>query len=183
MSAIKPSVLPAASLLRAYSAGTGYADCFVAELPGASPLASFVEAFYTSPLFKLERAILRALAGRPSSDQQARDLASGARSTFAAWKVEDRRSDQLLLVDFTGRTRSWLMVEPFDAAAGARGTRLYFGSAVVPRKGKRAGSESMGLAFHALLGFHKLYSRLLLRSACARLLSRPRNEALRRDRR
>ncbi len=172
MSAIEPSDLPTASLLRTYSAGTGYADCFVAEVPGATPLAAFVEAFYTSPLFKVERAILRALAARPSTDEQARDLASGARTTFAAWGVEDRQSDQLLLADFTGRTRSWLMVEPFEATAGARGTRLYFGSAVVPRKNKRTGAESMGLAFHALQGFHKLYSRLLLRSARARLLAR-----------
>lgn len=165
MSVIEPSILPASSLLQAYGAGSGYADCFVTELAGATTLESFVEAFYTSPLFKVERAMLRWLASRPSSDLDARDLATGARTMFAAWSVEARSSDQLLLADFTGRTRSWLMVEPFESPARTRGTRLYFGSAIMPRRDKRTGREHMGWAFHALLGFHNLYSRMPLRSA------------------
>jgi hypothetical protein len=173
MPPIQRSIIPASALLQAYGSGSGYADCFVTEVAGATSFESFVEAFYTSPLFKVERAILRWLASRPSSDQKARDLSTGACSRFAAWQVEDRTSNQLLLADLTGRTRSWLMVEPFEEPAGARGTRLYFGSAVVPRKDKSTGRESMGLAFHAMLGFHKLYSRLLLRAARARLRIRP----------
>lgn len=53
------------------------------------------------------------------------------------------------------------------ATSFAAGTTLYFGSAVVPRK--RGG---MGWPFTALLGFHKLYSRVLLGSAVRRLESR-----------
>jgi len=68
------------------------------------------------------------------------------------------------MCDFQSRTRSWLMVEP-----GAASTRLYFGSGIVPRVDRRTGEKRMGPGFRALLGFHKLYSRALLATACARL--------------
>ena len=55
------------------------------------------------------------------------------------------------------------------AAGGPARTRLYFGSAVVPVANAGSGEDSIGFAFRALLGFHKLYSRVLLRSAAARL--------------
>ena len=48
-------------------------------------------------------------------------------------------------------------------------TRLYFGSAVVPELDAKTGQSSYGFGFHALLGFHRLYSRALLRSAVSRL--------------
>jgi len=140
-------------------------------VPGAITHAAFIEAFYTTRLFKLERLVLALLAGRPSSDQDARQLAEGSASTFAAWRVEDRTSDQLLLGDFTGRTKSWLMAVPGSTTASAQTTHLYFGSAVVPKADKLTGTGKMGFAFTALLGFHKLYSRLLLRAAAARLTS------------
>ena len=56
------------------------------------------------------------------------------------------------------------------APGSATGTLLYFGSAVVPLS-KRGGTgrPRMGFAFRALLGFHKAYSRVLLRAAVARL--------------
>jgi hypothetical protein len=173
MFSIQPSIIPVSALLQAYGSGSGYADCFVTEVPGATSFESFVEAFYTTRLFKIERALLRWLMSKPSSDQDARELSTGARNTFAAWTVEGRTANQLLLADITGHTRSWLMAEPFEAAPGGRGTRLYFGSAVVSRKDKRTGRESMGFAFHVLLGFHQLYSRLLLQAARTRLLSNP----------
>ena len=43
---------------------------------------------------------------RPSPDTQARDLAIGERDAFAAWSVEDRSENQLLMCDFYGCTRS-----------------------------------------------------------------------------
>jgi hypothetical protein len=49
------------------------------------------------------------------------------------------------------------------------GTRLYFGSAVVSTAGRTTAHSRIGFKFSALLGFHKLYSRLLLGSARARL--------------
>ena len=164
--AVEPCGIPAAALLRRYQDGDGYADCFVTEVEGEVSQAEFIEAFYTTPLFKVERAILKWFASRPSTDLDAKALAGGRASTFAAWRVEDRSADQLLLADFTGRTRSWLMAAP----AGGR-TRLHFGSAVTPVTNARTGRRGMGASFRALLGFHKLYSRLLLRSAHARILS------------
>lgn len=128
--------------------------------------AEYVEAFYTTAVFRLERWLLRWLVSRPSTDRQARDLASGTLDRFAAWRVEGRAADQLLLCDFRERTRSWLMSAPW---LDGRGTRLYFGSAVVPVPDRRSGRSRMGPAFRALLGFHKLYSRVLLRAAARRL--------------
>jgi hypothetical protein len=49
-------------------------------------------------------------------------------------------------------------------------TRLYFGSAVVPKVDRASGRASFGIAFHMLSGFHRIYSRALLRSARSRLL-------------
>jgi hypothetical protein len=97
---------------------------------------------------------------RPSTDEDARRLARDQAETFAAWSVEARAPDQLLLTDFQGNTRSWLMCEPQGT-----GTRLYFGSAVVPT----ARGAKLGLVYRALLGLHKLYSRALLRAAASRL--------------
>jgi hypothetical protein len=158
--------LPAEALLNRYRSGGGFADCYVTELPRVVSHAEFVEAFYTTALFKLERLLLRLFLSRASTDQQAAGLARGELDAFAAWAVEGRAPDQLLLADVGGRTRSWLMVAP---AEGAAGTRLYFGSAVIPQRSARSGRSGLGPLFTALLGFHKLYSRLLLRAARSRL--------------
>ena len=165
MPSVQPCEVPLNSLLRTYNDGEGFADCYVAEVQGAVTQAAFVEAFYTSPLFKIERTILQYLASRPATDDDAKQLASGRAKTFSAWCVEIQSPSELLLADFTGRTRSWLMAAPAAEPNQPPRTRLYFGSAVVPRA--RAGSQkpSMGWLFHALLGFHRIYSRLLLLSA------------------
>lgn len=129
--------------------------------------AEFVEAFYTGGLFKVERFLLRVFISKPSTDLQARQLAAGELNAFAAWRVEARAVDQLLMCDIGGRTRSWLMVAPSEVPGH---TRLYFGSAVVPVVDASTGKSSMGFVFKALLGFHKLYSRALLSAAAARLM-------------
>ena len=123
-------------------------------------------AFYTTWLFRLERWILRLAVARPSTDEEALQLARGGRDSFAAWSVEARAPDQLLMCDFTGRTRSWLMVAP---AAGTTGTRLYFGSVVVPVRDPKTGEMGLGPVHGPLIGFHKLYSRSLLGAAARRL--------------
>jgi len=168
-SAVLPCALPQASLLRRYK-DVGYADCYTTEVAGGVSQAAFVEAFYTTGLFKIERAILKWFARRPATDLDAKQLSVGAVAAFAAWRVEAQSAEQLLLADLTGRTRSWLMA---DSAAATGSTRLYFGSAVVPRQSRAAGPLKMGSAFHALLGFHRLYSRLLLKAASARLMRVP----------
>jgi len=171
MAFIQPSELPETALLRKYEHGGAYADCYVTEVAGSVSQPAFVEAFYTTALFKLERAILKWLAAKPSTDIEAQQLAMAASDSFAAWRVEGRSADQLLLADYTGRTRSWLMVSPVNDSADGASTRLYFGSAVVPKVNAKSGRRELGLVFHALLGFHKLYSRALLLSARSRLLS------------
>ncbi len=164
MTSIRACELPPDALLGKYQGAGGYADCYVSEIAGQVTQAEYVEAFYTTAVFKVERQLLAWFVSRPSTDVQARELATGNASSFAAWSVEGRSANQLLLCDFQNRTRSWLMSEPCSA-----GTRLYFGSAVVPAVSRRTGTASMGPVFAALLGFHKLYSRVLLRAAITRL--------------
>lgn len=167
-SSIQPCTLPPSALLAKYALGGAYTDCYATELPGPVSHAQYVEAFYTGALFKLERRLLAWFLGKPSTDAQARELATGTAGQFSAWRVEERSADQLLMCDLGGRTRSWLMVAP-AGRADAPATRLYFGSAVVPVVDRRSGQASMGLVFKALLGFHKLYSRALLSAARSRL--------------
>jgi hypothetical protein len=169
MSSVRTSELPATALLRYYQSSGAYADCYVTDIQGAVSHPQFVEAFYTTPLFKLERLLLRWLAAKPSTDTDAKGLAAGTLDAFAAWRVECRDTNQLLLSDFTGRTRSWLMAATIEPAGAMARTRLYFGSAIVPKVDQRTGRRSLGFLFHALLGFHKLYSRALLRAARSRL--------------
>lgn len=171
MSTIHACALPDAALLVRYRDAGAYTDCYAIELAGAFSHAEYVEAFYTTALFKVERALLRSFAGKTSTDSEVRELATGRRDSFAAWMVEARSVDQLLLSDFRAQTRSWLMTAP-GADASKHGTRLYFGSAVVPITDRKSGNSTMSFAFRALIGFHKLYSRGLLRAAASRLDSR-----------
>ena len=169
MSAVQACELPQHALLRRYLDGGGFADCYAIDVAGNVTQADFVEAFYTSGLFKIERWILKVLAASPSTDAQARQLAAGQLTRFAAWTVESQTPAQLLLADVSARTRSWLMVSPTASPSGAPRTRLHFGSAVVPRPAAPGQEPRLGWPFTLLLGFHRLYSRLLLRAASRRL--------------
>jgi hypothetical protein len=146
--------------LRVYARAGDYTDCYLTDVARSVTLTEYVEAFYRTPLFKLERWILTWLAKKPSTDADARELAQGRRESFAAWQVESRGADQLLLCDFRGGTRSWLMV-----IARREGTLLHFGSAVVRAKRAANGDKRLSIAFWLLLGLHKAYSRALLASA------------------
>jgi hypothetical protein len=168
VSAIRACALPEAALLRRCLNSGAYADCFVAEVAATVSQAEFIEAFYTTWLFKIERLLLGWFVARRSSDLQAKALADGSATSFAAWTVEGRTPDQLLMCDFMARTRSWLMIA---ASPNTGGTLLYFGSAVVPELDARTGERKMGKGFRALLGFHKLYSRALLWLGSRRVLS------------
>jgi hypothetical protein len=163
MTAIVACTLPSDALLHEYTA-RGYTDSFCTTLPFAATQAQYIDAFYTTWVFRLERWILAWAVERPSTDTQAAELARGDTTRFAAWDVEARRADQLLMCDLHERTRSWLMTQ----ALADGGTRLYFGSAVVAIT-DGAGRARLGTAYRALLGFHKLYSRILLRACAARL--------------
>ena len=166
MTTVQACALPEEALTQRYRASGAYADCFFTELARPVTHAEFVEAFYTTGLFKLERLILRLCVARPSSDAEARALAHGERDSFAAWSVEARAPGQILLRDFTGRTCSWLMVANAEPAPGSR---LYFGSVVIPVLDPATGKPGLGPVHGKLLGFHTLYSRQLLRAAARRL--------------
>jgi hypothetical protein len=159
---IEKGPLPENALLLKYQRSGDFTDCYSTRLPVAVSHADYVAAFYTSWLFRLERLILRWAVARPSTDVEARQVADGDIDRFAAWTVEERAENQLLMCDFQNRTRSWFMVS---------GQRLYFGSAVVASRGSSTDKPSMGFAFRALIGFHRLYSRALLYCAKSRLQS------------
>ena len=162
MLSIEKCVLPPQALLAKYSLNGMYADSYRTEIQGHISLSVYVFAFYTTALFKIEQFILAHTARRPSSnDHQAKELADGARNEFAAWQVESRSDNELLMRDMLGRTRSWFMVHHLGAEDAQR-TQLYFGSAVVPKKNQKTGKSSLGFVFQALLGFHRIYSILLL---------------------
>ena len=165
VAAITSRELPAGALLREYVGKGAYTDCFATDVGASVSFASFVEAFYTSAAFKCERFVLTWVVAKPSSDADARRLARGETEKFAAWTVEGRAPGQVLGCDYLSRTRSWLMVAPIEGG----GTRLYFGSAVVP-VGIGSGRARFGFPFNALLPFHKLYARVLLGAARGRLV-------------
>ena len=155
--------VPEASFLGAYARKGAFTDCYTVSVPGTVTLPEFILAFYTTPLFKVERWLLEKALHIKSTDEQALLLARAASERFSAWKVEQRASNEILMD--AGQTRSWLSVLP--QAPGDATTTLLFGSAVVPM---RPGGK-FGLAFHALLGFHRLYSKLLLSAASRRVVA------------
>ena len=167
-STIQACPIPKHALLSRYTREGAYTDCFFTDVSGPIAHAHFVEAFYTTWVFRLERWILSWSVHKPSTGEQAARLARGELDRFAAWKVEDRCDGQILLTDFLQRTRSWLMSMPMEID-GAPATRLYFGSAVIPDIDARTGRLELSRGFRALLGFHKAYSVILLRAARQKL--------------
>ena len=169
MNPVQTGELPQDALLRKYRQAGAFTDCYFIDVPRRVSQAVYVEAFYTSPLFKIERFLLALFVRRPSTNLQAQQLASGELDRFAAWRVEGRSASQLLMCDYLGKTRSWLMSVETEID-GTEHTRLYFGSAVIPKRDRAdRRKDTFGFAFHALSGFHAMYSRALLRAACARL--------------
>ncbi len=160
--------LPDGALLARYRDSGAYTDCYFVDIDRDVSQADYVRAFYTTVPFRIERLILKLMVSKPSTDEEASRLAEGATDRFAAWYVEERRDDQILLSDYRERTRSWLMTERTGGDAG-NSTRLYFGSAVVPVEDAETQERRRGKGFGLLLQFHKLYSRILLSSAKRRL--------------
>jgi hypothetical protein len=171
MFSITREPVPEDALLRTFRGGThperwgSYADCFAVSVDRGVSLAEFVFAFYTSPLFRIERGLLRLLISAPSSRSDARAVAEGTADKFAAWYVGQRTSTQLLMCDRYERTRSWFRVAPKSGG----GTHLQFGSAVAARRGAHGEIPRHPAAFGLLLSFHVIYSHALLRAAKANL--------------
>ncbi len=166
MPAVIQESLPDNALLKTFRGGARpeewghYGDCFSLMIPRKANLEEFVFAFYTSPVFRLERWILGVFARSPSTDADARAVANGSASRFSLWYVGERTASQLLMCDRFERTRSWFRV----MTVGGEGALLQFGSAVAARANP-AGQRRQGGAFDFLKGFHMLYSRVLLSSA------------------
>ena len=172
---IRAREIPGNGLLSKYcyapypNGGRAYTDCFEIAVDGQRSLAEFVTGFYCSWLFKLERLVIRLLAGKPSTDNDVLQLAAGSVQTFAVWTLEERTPTQLLLCDDHGRTRSWLMVEP-GSRNGQAHTMLRFGSAVTPETDAATNKTQLSMGFRLLLPVHRVYSRLLLGAGRSRLL-------------
>jgi hypothetical protein len=168
MFSVTQDAVPDDSLLRTYRGGArpecwrGQGDCFAVRVDRSVSLADFVFAFYTSPVFRVERLILRLLARAPSTDAEARRLAEGAGMSFAVWRVGERTATQLLMCDRYERTRSWFRVVPLSEGK----TLLQFGSAVASRIGTRTATRARGWSlFRLLLKFHVVYSQVLLHAS------------------
>jgi hypothetical protein len=96
MASVQPCALPRGAILDAYARDGAYTDCYGIELPCVVTQAEFVEAFYTTAVFKLERWLIAKLLSRSSTDAEARQLASGSLNSFSAWSVERREPNQIL---------------------------------------------------------------------------------------
>lgn len=167
MFSVAQDAVPDESLLRTYPGGArpecwrGQGDCFAVSVDRVVTLAEFVLAFYTSPVFRIERLILGLLAGAPSTDAEARRLADGSGISFAIWRVGERTATQLLVCDRYERTRSWFRVVPLSNGK----TLLQFGSAVASRSGDQRMTKIRVSLFRLLLKFHVVYSQVLLHGA------------------
>ncbi len=154
------SPVPQNALLQRYvGRGSTYTDCFSVEVPQSVTLERFITAFYTSRLFRLERAVLRLALRRSISDREIAPFLAGHIDQFAAWTIEASSPDQLLLSDVSAATRSWFCVRHLSSHA----TLLSFGSAVV------LPAETMPFWVRMTLPAHRFYSRMLLRGAVRRL--------------
>ncbi|MBT8062485.1 MAG: hypothetical protein HKO64_05320 [Xanthomonadales bacterium] len=161
--------LPADALLRRYRKRGAYTDCFTASLSFDVTLEAFIKAFYSTRLFKLERLVLARVFSRPSTDMDVARLADGRQSHFAAWSVEARIENQLLLCDYRQRTRSWLMTSR-AGAIDSHVSQLYFGSAITPRNMENAALAEAAQPGKLLTALHCRYSVALLKSAANRLI-------------
>jgi len=158
---VKIGAVPIGGLLNAYAGQPGnYTDCFTLDIPKMVTLREFILVFFNTPVFRLERLLLGLFASRPSVREDVIDLASGASDTLAAWKVESRNKNQMLLAVGGGPIRTWLMVEQHPYNSGT--SRLYFGSAVLAVEQGPNAKLKIGKMFRLMLGFHNFYSRLLL---------------------
>lgn len=151
-------VQPPATSFLVQQAGPGdHLDCFQVTLERPVDLPAFLFAFYTSPLFRMERFVLSAKLRRWIGVAEAQALAGGAKD-YAIWQVLDRDPGQILLGDTLWGTRSWLSVVP-----DGDGTVLRFGSRVPAKNGV------LHPLARASLPLHVIYARGLLRSAARRL--------------
>jgi len=169
MSKIIEAETPSDALSAKYLEDGAFVDCYYIDFPEEITLDRYIEAFYTTSLFKVERTILSIVTFKQTTDSEAAELSLGKSNSYSIWTVESRNSNQILLCDFTKKTRSWLMVKTLKNEETVI-SRLFFGSVVVPSKVSKSGHASFGLLFHLFSRFHLSYSKALLNSAYKNLL-------------
>jgi len=159
------SELPSHALSASYKEQGAFVDCYYIDIAKDVGLDNYIQAFYTTALFKVERSLLSLATFKRTKDDEAVKLSLGESDSYSIWTVEGRQSNQIMLRDFTGNTRSWLMVEKASGGGcdsnrdSEMSTRLYFGSVVVPKDVTENGAGSFGVLFHLLGKFHQVYSR------------------------
>jgi len=153
----------AGTLLRAHAEAEGipHHDTVSILVPGRVGVKDLAEAFFNSPAFALERAVLP----HSTSDEQAHAFAAGSLQPFALWKNEDRNESEILTTWSAGATRgaTWFRVVPEEDDR----TRLELGSSM----GFTGGSSGWlnTLLLPLVVPAHIAYSKVLLQSAAARL--------------
>ena len=158
MPQITSTALPDTAFLARYEAQPDtHTDCYHARVAKHVPLERFINAFFNSWLFRIERLILKLSLTKPATDQDIANLANGTSNNMAAWRIEERDDDQILLEVPDTPIRTWPMRED----AGDH-TNLYFGSAILPMRTDKNGKPAMGHIFIMLMGFHQIYARALL---------------------
>jgi hypothetical protein len=160
--------LPSDALTATYKEQGAFVDCYSIDIATDISLIKYIQAFYTTSIFKLERSLLSLVTLKRTKDDEAVELSWGRSDNYSIWTVEGRESNQIMLCDFTGNTRSWLMVE--KSSGSEISTCLYFGSVVVPKGKVENGQASFGVLFHLFGKFHQVYSRALLNAAYRKLL-------------
>ncbi|MEM8591143.1 MAG: hypothetical protein AAGF13_01325 [Pseudomonadota bacterium] len=149
------------NLISRYATRPGaYADFYEVSVDGEPDLERFLRTFFDTWVFRLERRVLRLLKYERTDRADVLAIAAGKSDSFAAWEVEERREREVIFVFAPPMGRTWLGV------SDAGGTKLQFGSALIPREGER-----LPWYVRATIPFHRLYSRTLL-SAAARAWSR-----------
>ncbi len=160
----RQSPLPEGSFLARYLDREGaYTDCFRVDVPGGPDLPAYIETFFDSWVFRLERRVLTLAGKGPATRKTVEALAHQDAQRFAAWIVRERDDSQILMEVPRTPIRTWLRVLPSDEQPGH--VRLYFGSALVPPHRTDGAPARLGPLFRWTTGLHKLYSHILLDAA------------------
>lgn len=168
MFAITQGPIPDKALIETYARiKGGHTDCYYVDVPRYVTLSEFIQTFFSSPVFRLERLLLNMSPTGRSTDQDIANLASGTGNTMAVWKVDAREENQLIMSAGNGPIRTWLKVDTDYPETGK--TRLFFGSALAPTRNKNGEQRKLSWVFKVSLGFHGFYSQLLLSLAARRL--------------
>eukprot|EP00045_Choanoeca_perplexa_P002911 m.27622 g.27622 ORF g.27622 m.27622 type:complete len:189 (-) comp11764_c0_seq1:101-667(-) len=133
-------------------------DTFVLPLPNAPPadLNKYIRAFFSSPVFQLERYVLQYAAGISIEDQDIRKCGFEVGDKLGVWGVTERCDNEALALWSQGSTDgcSWWRLEHTREGDPV----LMFGSGIRTNNA----SKAYRLAMVPLTQGHYLYSRILL---------------------